>query len=219
MKNKYNAPRRRALYIYGQMRERICLLDYKPGEIIKERELASEFGVSRTPIRRVLQWLEADDLTLSVQGRGTVVTDIDLQNLKDTYFLRIKITEIIGGSVPLCPTSENIESLEKLSSRCQSISNNPDFRAFCEINLEFHKQFQSVIRSIPLRNISDKLFYQTSRMWFKLLTTISWKEIIEEFSQEIKSVERFFKAGDIESAALIHRNYLSLVHLRLDSLL
>ena len=39
-----NEPKRRALQMFEELRERICLLDYKPGEIIKERELAEAFG-------------------------------------------------------------------------------------------------------------------------------------------------------------------------------
>ncbi|MGH1484160.1 MAG: GntR family transcriptional regulator, partial [Geminicoccales bacterium] len=73
-----NGPRQRAKQIYEELRGRICLLDYEPGAIIKERELANEFGVSRTPLRRVLQKLESDGLVLSKQGHGTVVTEIDL---------------------------------------------------------------------------------------------------------------------------------------------
>ncbi|MEM8689161.1 MAG: winged helix-turn-helix domain-containing protein [Pseudomonadota bacterium] len=74
-----NRPKQRAKQIYEELRERICLLDYKPGEIIKERDLADEFGVSRTPLRRVLQMLENDGLIQSKQGHGTVVAEIDLQ--------------------------------------------------------------------------------------------------------------------------------------------
>ena len=82
-----NGPRQRARQIYEELRGRICLLDYEPGAIIKERELANEFGVSRTPLRRVLQKLESDGLVLSKQGHGTVVTEIDLQAQKDIYLV------------------------------------------------------------------------------------------------------------------------------------
>ena len=39
--------------IYLEIRRRICLLDYKPGSRLNERELATEFGISRTPMRLV----------------------------------------------------------------------------------------------------------------------------------------------------------------------
>ena len=39
--------------IYKTIRERISLLYYPPNTVIGETELAGEFNVSRTPIRRV----------------------------------------------------------------------------------------------------------------------------------------------------------------------
>jgi len=64
--------------IYLELRRRICLLDYQPGSRLNGRELASEFGVSRTPLRTVLQRLEYDGLIVSQHGNGTEVTSIDL---------------------------------------------------------------------------------------------------------------------------------------------
>ncbi len=213
-----NSPRQRAKQIYEELRERICLLDYKPGEIIKERDLAGEFKVSRTPLRRVLQRLENDGLILSKQGHGTVVTDIDLQSLKDIYFLRIKLAEIIGASGPLEPSKEALEILSTLEERCRQAASNPSFRTFGEINIALHRQYQSVIRNRPLREFSDRLFYQTSRMWFLLLPKTDWQEEIGDLRLEIQAVARYFRIGDVESAGFVHRNYLSIVVNRMESL-
>ncbi len=214
-----NGPRERAQKIYEALRERICLLDYPPGDIIRERDLAAEFGVSRTPLRRVLQRLESDGLIQSRQGHGTVVTDIDLQGLKDIYFVRMKLAEIIGESQPLRPSEENFAALKELADRCRTAMQSPNFRTFGEINIGLHKQYQSVIRSTPLRETSDRLFYQTARMWFQILPKADWSEEAGDLLQEITAVERFFTAGDVESAGFVHRSYLSLVVRRLDSLI
>ena len=62
--------------IYGIIRDRICLLEYAPGMRLGEEDLAKEFGVSRTPIRRVLSRLETEGLLESRHGVGTFVTTI-----------------------------------------------------------------------------------------------------------------------------------------------
>ena len=54
---KDNEQRMTKSHIYLEMRRRICLLDYQPGTRLNERELAAEFGISRTPMRDVLQKL------------------------------------------------------------------------------------------------------------------------------------------------------------------
>ncbi|WKL38977.1 GntR family transcriptional regulator (plasmid) [Sinorhizobium meliloti] len=42
-------PRGQASEIHRVLRDRICLLRYRPGELLVETELAAEFNVSRTP--------------------------------------------------------------------------------------------------------------------------------------------------------------------------
>ena len=44
--------------LHAELRDRICLLEYAPGTRLSEEALAAEFGVSRTPLRRVLGRLE-----------------------------------------------------------------------------------------------------------------------------------------------------------------
>src|SRR5690606_38977516 len=48
--------------IYRILRNRICLLEYPPGARLSEEELAEEFRISRTPVRRVLARLESEGL-------------------------------------------------------------------------------------------------------------------------------------------------------------
>src|SRR3546814_2838391 len=48
--------------IYHALRDRICLLEYPPGLRLSEEEIAQEFDVSRTPVRRVLARLESEGL-------------------------------------------------------------------------------------------------------------------------------------------------------------
>src|SRR5262245_62524476 len=75
--------------LYATMRDRICLLEYKPLEHLSEEELAAEFNVSRTPIRRVLSRLEAEGLVESRHGVGTIVTKISFAALSQVYQLRM----------------------------------------------------------------------------------------------------------------------------------
>ena len=59
--------------IYNTIRDRICLIEYEPGARLGEEELAREFGVSRTPVRRVLARLvpgEAYDLDALAELTG-----------------------------------------------------------------------------------------------------------------------------------------------------
>ena len=86
--------------IYLEMRSRICLLDYRPGTRLNERELASEFGISRTPMRDVLRKLEHNGLISSQHGHGTIVTSFDLKSMRDIYLVRMSLMDALGDSTP-----------------------------------------------------------------------------------------------------------------------
>src|SRR5690554_3961959 len=75
-------------HIYLELRERIAVLTYPPGTALSETKLAEEFGVSRTPIRQVLQHLEFDGLVEAKHGIGTIVSAIDFMYLQQVYALR-----------------------------------------------------------------------------------------------------------------------------------
>lgn len=63
--------------IAAEIRERICL-DGGAGEILlHEGQLATQFGVSRTPIRQVLQMLAYENLVETRSGIGTIATPLD----------------------------------------------------------------------------------------------------------------------------------------------
>src|SRR5262249_10332693 len=107
----------RFLRIHSTIRQRICLLDYTPGSALSEVDLPREFKVSRTPLRRVLQRLDYEGLVHIRNGVGTIVTDINLKVLKDTYDLRIRHALMVGelSSVPIA--SADIRALDALIKR------------------------------------------------------------------------------------------------------
>ncbi len=211
--------RTRAQHIFEELRQRICLLQYPPGHRLRERDLAEEFSISRTPIRTVLQRLEFEGLTYSRQGHGTIVTGLDLQGLKEIYFLRIKLAEIIGAS----STTEHIEEVKQqidvLLERCHASHDHLDLESHGRINIGLHIAIQRLISNRALIAMSDTLFYQTARMWFKILTDNEWGYEIDALIEEMRAIRRYLDAEDLESVGYVRRNHLSMVAKRLDSLL
>src|SRR5262249_59355673 len=59
---------------YVAIRDRLIMLDIRPGEPIDDSELARELGVGRTPVREALKRLEGDRLGVSYPPRGRGAT-------------------------------------------------------------------------------------------------------------------------------------------------
>lgn len=203
--------------LYEILRSRICLLDYPPGTRLSEEALAAEFGTSRTPLRRVLVRLEGEGLLQSVHGVGTFVTDADIEKLEQTYQLRMELAELLGVLSPNPPDPELWNRLAGLSTEVRQLADNPDARRFGQLNLEFFFEFYRITANEPLREICDRLFFQTSRIWLKSMGAERIDVAAEAaiFAAEIDEILRALEIGDVRSAALLHRTHISMSFIRM----
>lgn len=73
------------------LRERILAGTIQTDTAIRQDALASEFGVSKIPLREALARLEQDGLLISQPHRGYFVRPMTLPEVEDIYALRLKI--------------------------------------------------------------------------------------------------------------------------------
>ncbi len=81
--------------IYSILLNRIIELEYQPGELLNEKKLIEEFGVSRTPIRESLLKLSEKGFVNLVPRVGTYVTQVDIRDIKYAYEVK-KHLEILA---------------------------------------------------------------------------------------------------------------------------
>ncbi|HVW58134.1 MAG TPA: GntR family transcriptional regulator [Rhizobiaceae bacterium] len=213
-----SAARERFDRIYHTLRDRICLLDYPPGTRLSEEALAEEFGISRTPLRRVLGWLESQGLLKSVQGVGTIVTDVDLDELTQVYQLRMELAELLGKLSPVMPDADTLALFRALHKRSLALIGQPDPRTFARLNMDFLQALLLITGNEPLREISERLYFQTTRIWLKLTAHMDIAEEVSVFSREIHDILAAVEIGDLEAAGYIRRSHISMSFTRLKKL-
>jgi DNA-binding GntR family transcriptional regulator len=196
--------------LYRLIRDRICLLEYKPGARLAEEDLAREFGVSRTPIRRVLSRLESEGLVTSRHGVGTFVTDVDLGSLIQVYRLRMELAEMMGRLEPLPRTRADLDSVRALITRSDDLVKEPDGQAYARLNMDFFQELSSMIGNLPLKEISGRLYYQTTRIWLTMVPHLNLKEEIAIFRREMTDILEAMELGDFEAVGHIRRSHISM---------
>jgi DNA-binding GntR family transcriptional regulator len=204
--------------IYLEMRKRICLLDYQPGTRLNERELATEFGISRTPMRDVLQKLEHNGLISSQHGHGTIVTLIDLKSMRDIYIVRMRLMDAMGESTPASWSPAILDEMRDLEVRCDAMLHKHDKREFARVLLRLHKILHGLTTNAVLEDINDTLFYQSARFWVLLLDRIEMRVHVEDLKDELRMLHRSLEIGDVKLTASIHKIYLGVVVSRLDAI-
>jgi DNA-binding GntR family transcriptional regulator len=74
--------------IYQELREQIAFGDFSPGDRLTEADLATRFGVSKTPVREALLTLEAEGLVVLRPHRGAEVSRLTAEEWSELIFLR-----------------------------------------------------------------------------------------------------------------------------------
>lgn len=203
--------------LHRTLRDRICMLDYPPGMRLSEAALATEIGVSRTPLRRVLARLEDEGLVRSAHGVGTFVTDVTIQELAQTYQLRMELAALVGTLAPKQPDIGLRAELQGLARRAKALQDAPGAREFAQLNMAFFLARLALTDNAPLRDISERLYVRTARIWLTSVfaSAIDLTEEIRAFAQEADDVIAAIELGDLQAAALIQRAHISMSYSRM----
>lgn len=97
--------------IVEDLRELILTGRLAPGDVIHESELTHRFGTSRSPVREALVHLEQEGLVNIIPKKGTVVTKIDLDQLRQALFIR---TALESNNIQILCKNITTDQLEKL---------------------------------------------------------------------------------------------------------
>lgn len=108
---------------YEALRRDILNWELEPGSVLAEVELSERLGVSRTPVREAVARLVADGLADAQRGRGTVVSDVSLDDLADMFVLR-RVLET--ESARLAATSDHTTQFGPLAERFRAVAEDTD---------------------------------------------------------------------------------------------
>ena len=194
--------------ILQELRKRICLLDFPPGAILSEANLANEFDVSRTPIRRVLHRLEFEGLVDIRNGVGTIVTDIDLQTFKETYDLRMRLAELMGELDPASIGGEHLETMDKLIVRAKEMLNDQNIRKYGQLANDLQELLSGLTGNRPLRETIDLHYFRVARIWFTFLPKLDWQDIVEMQLAELMELRQAMARNDMRGVGQVRSLHL-----------
>ncbi len=200
--------------IYETLRDRICLLDYPPGTILREAELAREFGISRTPIRAVLQRLEHGSLVRVRDGVGTIVTDLDKDALNDIYEMRLKMAELIGVLSPRKITSDDEDIVMELLKRAKRLKDAYSASEYWQINHAQHALIADLIGNSVLREVWDQLYFRSARFWYQVASNTR-DGVAQSLVAELSEVARALHQRDAIAIGYTQRNFIAFGFARL----
>ena len=144
--------------VYEQVKKMAMEFSFNPGQKIKEGMLATEFGVSRTPVREALNRLTSEGFMSFIPNRGFFCRDIDLDEITQLYQIRAAL-EVWSFKL----ACENLSDAE-LDGFCEKWADGGDITLYDSLNVydvEFHHQTaalsQNPLLLRQLIEISEKI--------------------------------------------------------------
>jgi DNA-binding GntR family transcriptional regulator len=143
--------------VAAMLREMILVGELRPAEHLKQRELASRFGVSETPVREALRRLQAEGLITVDVHRGATVAEAHQGATAENFQIRAAL-ESLGASLAACRiTDAELKELEELNARMKDPSSPEGYVA---LNRTFHFRVYECARS-PLLLALMRLLWQS----------------------------------------------------------
>ncbi|MDE3111333.1 MAG: GntR family transcriptional regulator [Chloroflexota bacterium] len=135
----------RADYVHAKLREAIQSGRLRPGDRVREIELAAWLNVSRTPIRDALRRLESAGLVSHAPRQGLVVTQLDPQQVLELYALREVLEGAAAALAARYASESEVRSLQKLLATQKGTGNRAEELA--DLNRQFHEVLYHAARN------------------------------------------------------------------------
>src|SRR5689334_9971359 len=100
--------------VVDRLRDAILHGSFKPGEPLREEQLAAMLDVSRGPVREALVQLEREGLVLMRRHRGATVARLSRGDLEEVYSLRLALERLATQRAVQYAAEEDFKAMEEV---------------------------------------------------------------------------------------------------------
>src|ERR671910_21049 len=143
------------IQVYASLRGAIVRGDLEPGQQLSENALATELGVSRTPVREALSRLRDERLVEVVPQLGTFVSRISPQAVGDAQFIRESLECAAVRRAAELAGEDDIATLEENLSSQDRARDAGDLDAFYLLDDDFHRTLCDLSAHLAVWPVSE----------------------------------------------------------------
>ena len=108
-----NSSKSKKNIVYENLKKRIITQTLKPGDPLNEGVLSKELKTSKTPVREALQHLEKDGFVENIPGKGSFVSRISVQDVREIFEIREILECEVVKRAALKSDPDKIETIKK----------------------------------------------------------------------------------------------------------
>ena len=185
--------------VYGQLRDAIIDGTLEPGEQLRDTELATWLGVSRTPIREALLRLGQAGLVVAQPGRSTTVSTISTRALREARDVVAAMHELaVREAVPRM-TEDDLRVMREANERFERAVLAGDVDGALDADDELHGVPVRVCDNRSLVTVLEQFTPILRRVERMRFASIDGRESVGRHDELI----RLCAAGDVDAAAAL----------------
>lgn len=144
--------------VADKLREQIIRGEIPEGAQLRQDAIATQYQVSRIPVREALRQLDAEGLIAIVPNRGAIVPALSPSDIGELFSIRALLEpEVLKQSIPLLTEEDFSEAAAVLREYVSELSRPEHLSAWGRLNWHFHSilysranqpRFMGIIRNV-----------------------------------------------------------------------
>ncbi|MBW8093855.1 GntR family transcriptional regulator [Streptomyces hygroscopicus subsp. hygroscopicus] len=191
---------------YRAIRDRLVMLEIRPGAPINEEQLAQSLGVGRTPVREALKRLQYERLITTYPRRGTFATDVNITDLAHISEVRQELEPLAAAQAARRATAADRAALTALRRELRDAAGRPpDAAGLMSLDLKVHRAVYAATHNPYLADTLIRHDNLATRIWCLFIDRLSdMAGHVEEHGPLIEAIV----GGDPDTAARLARGHV-----------
>ncbi len=136
--------------IFEALLEKIISGKYNPGDWLRQEDIASQLGVSMTPVREALDLLAAAGVAERVPYRGVRVPQPSHEEIAESYAMRLLLEKAVNRAAALNREQAHVEALKRIVGQSKKLIRLDDMSASRKLSGDFHSTVAEATRNFTL---------------------------------------------------------------------
>ncbi|WP_314325613.1 GntR family transcriptional regulator [Paenarthrobacter ilicis] len=192
---------------YERLRDRLLMLDIKPGDLLNDEQLARELGIGRTPVREALKRLELDRLVVTYSRRGTFATRVEVTDLAFISEIRTQLEPLAAARAARVASPATRQKLREVMAAVEDFDvSKATVVETLRLDASVHQGIYAAAANPHLEDTLIRYDNLATRIWCLVLDRLP---NLEHHVREHLDLLRAVIDGDEEEAAELARDHVT----------
>lgn len=201
--------------VYQLVQRAIVLGELHPGQRIRDLDLATRLGVSRTPVREALQRLEDEGLVETLPGGLTRIVPLDTQAARQAFPVVAVLHALATRLAVESLAEQDLAFLRQANESLVAALEARDVTGAIQADDRFHNVFVRASANSEVQHALDRLMPKVRRLEYAQFGSLAGQTSVLQHQAIIAACEQRLSG---QAASLTEQNWLNLGRLIVQSL-